>query len=52
LAGQPDPLLGGCMCIKNLLKLIELYANKKLNDQERLWVCGFALIRCLQTLEG
>jgi hypothetical protein len=40
------------MCIKNLLKLIELYANKKLNDQERLWVCGFALIRCLQTLEG
>ena len=40
------------MYIKNLLKLNELYANKKLYDQERLWVCGFALIRGPQTLEG
>jgi hypothetical protein len=40
------------MYIKNLLKLNELYANKMLYDQERLWVCGFALIGGPETLEG
>jgi hypothetical protein len=35
-----------------MLKLIELYANKMIAYQQRLWACGFALMRGPQTLEG